>query len=188
MNLISDQQIAILAQNGVGQTELGVIRERFEKSGVHVYVISPTQNEVKAWKDNNWGIRIKVDRHIAEVNSDDFHGLVIPGGVLHADKLREDKRIIAFVKQLFASGRLIGSMGHGLQVLINAEVIVGRQVTAATSLKTDVLLADGLWMDENVVNDNGLITSRSETDLEAFTKIYLDTLRQGITQRTSTVI
>ena len=188
MNLISDQQIAILADHGVNQTELGMIRDRLEKSGVHVHVVSARKTEVKAWKDDNWGIRIKVDRQISEVNPEDFHGILIPGGVFHADTMRENSKIRDFVKQLFASGRLIGAMGHGIQVLMDAEIVDGRQVTASKSLKTDVVLAGGLWVDEDVVNDNGLITSRYETDLEKFTEIYLDTLRKGITQRTSTVI
>ena len=188
MNLISDQQIAILADHGVNQNELGVIRDRLEKSGVHVHVVSARKTEVKAWKDDNWGIRIKVDRQISEVNPEDFRGILIPCGVLHADTMRENSQIRDFVKQLFASGRLIGAMGHGIQVLMDAEIVDGRQVTASKSLKTDVVLAGGLWVDEDVVNDNGLITSRYETDLEKFTEIYLDTLRKGITQRTSTVI
>ena len=186
--LLSDLKILILAEHGVSQTDLGSPREKLERAGVNVVVASAHLPEVKAWSQDNWGNRIKVDRNITSIAAEKYHGLLIPGGVLHADSLRSSESAIALVKQFSSSGKVIGAIGHGIQLLINAEVISGRQVAGSPSLRADVLSAGGIWEDKSVVTDNGLVTCRCEDDVEKFNDEFLNELRQGVNQRTETII
>ena len=186
--LLSDLRILILAEHGVNQAELGSTREKLERAGVKVVVASAQMPEVKAWARGTWGNRIKVDRKISEITADKYQGLLIPGGPLHADKLRGNDSATALVRQFFASGKTIGAVGHGVQVMISAGVLQGRQVTASESLKADIISAGGIWEDDTVIVDNGLVTCRCEDDVERFKDAFLEELRHGINQRTETII
>jgi protease I len=188
MNLLSDLTLGILAGDGVNHSDLTASREQMERAGVKVYVVSPRSGEVKAWDQDDWGIRFRVDMSIAEAAGADLDALLIPGGTLHADSLREDKAVTNFVQECYAAGKIIGAIGHGIQVLISAEIIRGRQVIASPSLKTDVVLAGGIWSSQQVVSDNGLVTCHSGQDAEQFNRILMEELRFGIHQRTETII
>ena len=186
--LISDLTIVVLAEHGVNQSDLGSPREKLEKAGIKVLVASKQFPEVKAWNLNDWGNRIKVDRKITDVAVENFQGLLIPGGRFHADRLRTDETAMALIKQFFASGKVIGSIGHGVQVLISAGIIGGRQVTASPSLRIDVSSAGAIWEDSDVAVDNGLVTCRCDENVEKFNEVFLQELRQGVSQRTETII
>jgi protease I len=188
MTLLSDLKIAVIVEHGVNQYELAGPREALEKAGLKVEIISPHMPEVKAWTEDDWGIRIKVDKQIPMVSFEDYQGVLIPGGPLHSDELRMNSFVLDFIKQLFSSGKIVGAVSHGLQVLISANVIDGRQVTACSSLRADIRNAGGVWADQDVVSDNGLITCRCEEDIEKFNKVFLEELRQGVHQRTETII
>jgi protease I len=189
MTLLSDINVAIFADHGVSQTELAVSRESLERAGVKVFIISAQPIEVKAWHHENWGNRIKIDMTFGEVSPEKFHGVIVPGGPLHADRLRHSEEAVDLIRQFFSAGRNIGAIGHGVQVLISAEILKGRQVTGLSSLKTDLANAGAICEDdEGIVSDNGLITCRSEREIEKFCKIFLEKLRQGINQRTETII
>lgn len=186
--LLSDLRILVLAEHGINQAELGSTREKLERAGVKVVVASAEMPEVKSWSRGGWGNRIKVDQKISVVSADKYQGLLIPGGPFHADKLRTDDGAIALAKQFFASGKIIGAIGHGIQLLIDAAVIAGRQVTSSPSIKADVVSAGGIWKEEGTVVDNGLVTCRCENDVEKFNDAFLEELRHGISQRTETII
>jgi protease I len=188
MTLISDLKVAILADEGVNHSDLAMPREKLERAGVTVVVISPQALEVKAWQADNWGNRIRIDKSLADISPDDFDGLLIPGGIFHADSLRSNEAAVDLVHQFFSSGKVIATIGHGIQLLVSAAVLSGRQVTVWPSLKTDVIHAGAIWTDEDVVVDNGLITCRCEDEIENFNRIFLEELRQGVHQRTATII
>lgn len=180
---LNDLRVAILTEHGFEQSELTAPREAMEKAGVKVEVVSPQPDEVKAWDKDNWGIRVKVDRHLHDANPDDYDGLVLPGGVINPDQLRLNPEAVDFVKRFFASGKPIAAICHGPQTLINAQVVQGRKLTSYPSLRIDLQNAGAEWVDEEVVVDNGLVTSRTPHDLPAFNKKLLEELREGIHAR-----
>ncbi|HYG20516.1 MAG TPA: type 1 glutamine amidotransferase domain-containing protein [Ohtaekwangia sp.] len=185
---LSDLKVAILTEHGFEQSELVSPREAMEKAGVTVEVISPQSEEVKAWDEGDWGIRVRVDRQLDDANPDDYDGLLLPGGVLNPDKLRMNAKAVEFVRRFYAAGKPVASICHGPQTLINAGIVEGKKMTSYPSIKADLINAGAMWVDEEVVVDNGLITSRSPKDLEAFNKKLLEELREGVHQRTATVI
>jgi protease I len=174
--------------HGVNQNELTGPREALERAGVKVITVSTRKTEVKAWQGEDWGIRIKVDKNLSAVNTRTFDALLIPGGILHADSLREAEAALALITEMYAAGKVIAAVGHGIQPLINTRIIEGRTVASCSSLKTDLILAGALWSDEEVVADNGLVTCKCEDDIELFNKIFLEELQQGVHQRTETII
>jgi protease I len=187
MQMLSDLKIAILTEHGFEQSELVSPREALEKAGVTVEIISPHQIEVKAWDHGEWGIRVKVDKILDDANPDDYDGLVLPGGVLNPDKLRMNSKALAFVRSIYASGKPIAAICHGPQTLINAGVVEGKELTSYPSIKADLINAGAKWVDREVVVDNGLVTSRSPEDLEAFNKKLLEELREGVHRRSETL-
>lgn len=188
MTLLSDLKVAILTEHGFEQSELVSPREAMEKAGITVEVISPEHDEVKAWNEGDWGIRVRVDKHLSEANPDDYDGLVLPGGVINPDKLRMNSEAVEFVRRFFATGKPVAAICHGPQTLINAGVVQGKEMTSYPSIKADLINAGAQWIDKDVVVDNGLVTSRSPKDLEAFNKKLLEELREGVHQRTETII
>jgi protease I len=188
MTLLSDIRVAILADDGVNQSELASTREQLEKAGVKVSVVSSRPVEVKAWDNNDWGIRIKVDLPLNAVSTENFEGLLIHGGISQADNLMASVLAINLVRQFFSGGKIVGAVGEGVLVLVSAEAVEGRQVTAPISLKENITTSGGVWVDEDVVSDNGLVTCRCEERIDRFNKVFLEELRQGVHQRTETII
>ncbi|RAV99103.1 type 1 glutamine amidotransferase domain-containing protein [Pseudochryseolinea flava] len=183
MAQLSDLRVAILTEHGFEQSELVSPREALEKAGVTVDVISPQETEVKAWDNGEWGIRVKVDKVLDQANPDDYDGLVLPGGVLNPDKLRTNSQAVEFVRRMYVSGKPIAAICHGPQTLINAGVVEGKEMTSYPSVKADLVNAGAKWVDHDVVVDQGLVTSRSPEDLEAFNKKLLEELREGVHKR-----
>jgi len=188
MSLISDQKIAIIAGNGVNQNELAIAREQLGKHSISVDIISVLLPEVKTWLGNDWGIRVKVDNHIQFANPMFYDAVIIPGGVLHSDALRNEFQVHTFIRQACNAGKPIGAIGHGLQVLINCEVLAGKKVTSPESIRKDIESARGIFTDEKVVIDNGLITCQSENEIREFMNIFIETLRQGIRHQPLTIL
>ncbi|HYF67830.1 MAG TPA: DJ-1/PfpI family protein [Ohtaekwangia sp.] len=187
MALLSDQTIAILAGDGVLQTELVRPREALEKASVKVEVVSLRGNEVTAWVNEAWSIRVKIDKHVQAVNIDDYDGLLLPGG-RHVENIYQNQAVANLIKQFFGSGKLIGAIGHGVQFLAGAHVTEGRMIASAPELKPAIEESGGIWKDINVVTDNGVITCDSGKNIDAFNTIFIDELRKGIRQRTETII
>ncbi len=179
----NSRRVAILTENGFEQSELVSPKEALEKAGHQVDIVSPQRDKVKAWDKDNWGIELPVDKHVTDVTVDDYDALLLPGGVFNPDKLRMDHDAVLFVKDFFQSGKVIAAICHGPQMLIEANVVEGRQLTSYPSIRIDVVNAGGLWVDQEVVVDNGLVTSRKPDDLDAFNKKLLEELMEGAHNR-----
>jgi protease I len=180
MKELEGKRIAILATNGFEESELFEPKRALEESGADVYVVAPEAGKIKAWKDGNWSKEIAVDVLTEEADEDAYDALVIPGGVINPDKLRRDNNAIQFVRSFFDSGKPVASICHGPQVLIEADVVKGRKMTSFFSIRKDLQNAGANWVDEEVVVDHGLVTSRSPADLKAFNRKLVEEIKEGI--------
>ena len=180
MSILSNKKVAILATNGFEQSELESPKQALEQAGAQVHVVSPQADNIKGWKDKNWGTDIKVDKLLSQANPADYDALMLPGGVMNPDKLRMDKDAVAFASHFFEAGKPIAAICHGPQLLIETNMIKGRQMTSFSSLKTDLENAGATWEDSEVVTDKGLVTSRTPADLPAFNKKMIEEIAEGI--------
>lgn len=182
MPKLNDLKIAILTEEGFEQVELTSPREALEKAGVTVHIVSPKKDEVKAWNETDWGIRVRVDKQLSDANPEDYDGLMLPGGVLNPDSLRTNPDAVDFVRHFLETGKPIAAICHGPQTMIETGLLEGRRMTSYPSIKTDLINAGVDWVDEEVVTDHGLVTSRSPKDLNAFNKKMLEEFAEGIHQ------
>lgn len=182
---LKGNRIAILATDGFEQSELFKPLEALKSAGADVDIISIKSGEIKAWDKTDWGKSISVDKLVQDVTVADFSGLMIPGGVMNPDHLRGDEKVVKFVSDFFKSGKPIAAICHAPQVLIETGQISGRKLTSYSSIKTDLLNAGAEWIDEEVVVDNGLVTSRSPSDLPAFCKKMIEEFMEGKHYRSS---
>lgn len=181
MGQLSNRTIAVLSENGFEETELTSPVERLKEEGATVHIISSKSGKIQAMKgDHQWTIEVDVDKTINEANADDYHALVIPGGVLNPDALRKNEDAVDFVKAFFDLGKPVAAICHGPQVLITAEVVEGRKLTSTKSIKIDLLNAGAEWYDQEVVVDAGLVTSRSPRDLPAFNDKMVEEFAEGV--------
>jgi protease I len=180
MASLENKKVAILTEEGFEQVELTSPLDALKQAGATVHVISPKSGKIKAWDKTNWGIEIDVDKQLDEVSPDDYDALVLPGGVLNPDKLRQNKEAIAFVSAFLDEGKPVAAICHGPQMLIETGMINGRTLTSFPSLQTDLRNAGANWVDEEVVVDNGLITSRRPDDLEAFNTKAIEEIAAGV--------
>src|SRR5512133_1317934 len=169
-NALRGKRIAILATLGFEQEELTSPKEALERAGATTEIISPSGGEIRAWNEKEWGDTFKVDRRLSQSDPNHYDGLLLPGGVMNPDKLRQDPEAVQFVRSFFEQGKPIAAICHGPWMLVEANIVCGRRVTSWPSLKTDLRNAGAYWTDEEVVVDNGLITSRKPADLPAFNK------------------
>lgn len=171
--------VAILATDGFEEVELTSPRKALEDAGVEVHIISPNKESIRAWDKDNWSGSYKVDKHISEVDSSDYHSLMLPGGVMNPDKLRQDEDSIKFIRSFFEQKKPVSAICHGIQPLIDAEVLQGRRLTSFPSLQKDVENAGGNWVNEEVVVDEGFTTSRTPDDLNAFNSKLVEEVMEG---------
>jgi protease I len=168
------KRIAILATQGVEQIELTSPRKALEKAGATVELVSPHKlvkgGKIKAWNLVKWGDSFKIDVSLSDAKVSSYHGLHVPGGVINPDILRMDTDSVDFVRSFFEAGKPVSSICHGPWMLIEADVVRGRRLTSWPSLKTDLRNAGASWVNEEVVEDRGLVTSRGPQDLRAFNK------------------
>ena len=177
-----------MADDGVNQRQLTDIRDTLEKNGITSDLIACRKREIKGWENRNWGIRFRVDALIKGSNPEDYDGIIIPGGVLHADRLRENEGCNSFIRQLFTSGKIVAALGHGVQVLIGSGILEERKVTGSPSIATDLRNAGAIFQDQDIVIDNGLLTAKNEKSVTAFMIQLVDALRRGLRQRSDAVI
>jgi protease I len=181
MGQLSNRTIAVLSENGFEETELTSPVERLKEEGATVHIISSKSGKIQAMKgDHQWTIEVDVDKTIDQANADDYHALVIPGGVLNPDALRKNEDAVDFVKAFFDLGKPVAAICHGPQVLITAEVVEGRKLTSTKTIKIDLLNAGAEWYDQEVVVDAGLVTSRSPGDLPAFNDKMVEEFAEGV--------
>lgn len=176
----SSTRIAVLvAAEGIEQVELTGPWKALEDAGWDPVLVSPEAGEVRAYNHLEAADSFPVDRTVAEVDVEDFAGLVLPGGVANPDALRLDGGAVALVRAFAEQGYPVAAICHAIWMLVEADVLVGRTVTSFPSLQTDVRNAGGTWVDEEVVVDDHLVTSRKPDDIPAFTAAFLDLLSAG---------
>jgi protease I len=177
---LSDKRVAILAEDGFEESELMAPMKAMQAAGIFVEIISPEKDTVQAWDHDHWSFELPVDVNIKDAISDYYDALVIPGGVMSPDKMRTNYDCIQFARDFLMSGKPIGAICHGPQLLIETGLLEGRIMTSYCSVKTDLINAGVKWVDREVVDDNGLITSRSPEDLPAFNKMLLKEIEIGV--------
>jgi protease I len=176
--------VAILAAEGVEQSELQETRKELSAVGIDTDLISLHGGDLRAWHNNNWGEPFHVDRDLASANPDDYDALFIPGGVKGPDRLRMEPKAIQFVRKFYEAGKPIAAICHGPWLLAEADVIKGRKVTSWSSIKTDLINAGANWVDEQVVVDQGIVTSRRPSDIPAFAAKFIEEIEEGKHTRT----
>jgi protease I len=181
MGALTNRTIAVLAESGFEESELTSPVQRLKEEGATVHIISTKPGKIQAMKgDHEWTIEVDVDKLVSEVNTDDYHALLLPGGVLNPDKLRQSEEAIDFVKSFFEAGKPVAAICHAPQVLITADVVQGRTLTSFQTVKVDLVNAGAEWVDEEVVVDQGLVTSRSPKDLAAFNDKMVEEFAEGV--------
>lgn len=178
---LGDRRVAILATDGFEQSELTEPLEALLESGAEVDIVSiaATPESIRGWDDGEWGERVQVDRTVTDARADEFDALVLPGGVMNPDRLRRDKDAVEFVRSFFRNGKPVAAICHGPWLLVEAGVVAGREVTSWPSVRTDLENAGAVWVDDVVVVDSGLVTSRGPDDLPAFTRKMLEEISEG---------
>ena len=163
-------RIAILATDGFEQSELTEPRKALDAAGATTEVVSPKDDEVRGWNHQEWGIRVPVDQALAGADARDYDALLLPGGVMNPDALRMQPEAVAFVKAFFAAGKPVAAICHGPWTVIESGAAKGHRMTSWPSLRTDIRNAGGEWVDEEVVVDRSLVTSRKPDDIPAFNR------------------
>ncbi|MDO6434224.1 type 1 glutamine amidotransferase domain-containing protein [Flavitalea sp. BT771] len=179
MATLSGKKVAILTENGFEEVELTSPKKALEEAGAEVKIVSPQKEKVKAWDHDHWSIELPVDIQLESAQAEDFDALVLPGGVLNPDQLRLNKKAVEFAQHFLESGKPVAAICHGPQLLIETGLIEGRNMTSYPSLRTDLQNAGVLWVDKEVVTDNGLVTSRTPRDLEAFNRKTIEEVKEG---------
>ncbi|WP_344974981.1 type 1 glutamine amidotransferase domain-containing protein [Compostibacter hankyongensis] len=180
MNNMSEKKVAILTENGFEEQELTSPKQALEAAGATVHIVSPQPEKVRGWKGGNWTIELPVDVQVDQARPDDYDALVVPGGVINPDKMRLNEHCVAFAKAFLETGKPVAAICHGPQLLIETGLLQGRTMTSFYSIKTDLINAGVQWIDKEVVTDQGLVTSRSPRDLEAFNKKMLEEIQEGV--------
>lgn len=183
MTAINAAKIVILATDGYERSELRVPYEELKRHGADVKIASLEKGEIKSWDEKNWGDAIAVDLLAKNVRVDDFDALVLPGGQINPDVLRADQDAMRVVRDFVKSGKVVAAICHAPWLLVEADAVKGLEVTSYASIKTDVKNAGGIWKDEKVVTDKGIITSRSPDDLEAFVAKIVEEVEEGRHER-----
>ena len=177
---LTGKRVAIITENGFEEEELTKPLQALKEAGANAQIVSPQQDKVKAWDHDHWSIELPVDVPIDSANPEEFDALVVPGGVLNPDKERMNEKCVEFVKHFLNSGKPVAAICHGPQLLIETGLLKGRTMTSYPSIKTDLINAGVNWVDKEVVVDNGLVTSRSPKDLEAFNKKMVEEISEGV--------
>ena len=179
MAILTGKKVAILTENGFEEVELTSPKKALEDAGAEVEIVSPQKEKVKAWAHDHWSIELPVDVNINDADPNDYDALMIPGGVLNPDKMRLNDPCVQFAQHFLQEGKPVAAICHGPQLLIETGMLEGRNMTSYPSIKTDLTNAGALWSDREVIVDNGLVTSRSPKDLEAFNKKMIEEIKEG---------
>jgi protease I len=179
MRDIKGKKILILATHGFEQSELEVPRDRLKAAGAEVTVASPEAGEIKGWEKKNWGRPVKVDKGLGEVSAADYDAIVLPGGQMNPDSLRGNSDAVKLVRAFYDAGKIVAAVCHAPWLLIEAGIAGGLRATSFKTVRKDLENAGALWVDEKVVVDNGVITSRNPGDLEAFSDKIAEEVAEG---------
>jgi len=179
MGKLSGKRVAILTENGFEEIELTSPMQALKKAGAKVDIVSPQKNMVRAWDQDHWSVELGVDVQLSEADVDDYDALLIPGGVLNPDRMRMNPACVDFAQQFLEEQKPVAAICHGPQLLIETGMLHGRNMTSFPSIRTDLENAGVHWTDVEVITDNGLTTSRSPRDLEAFNKRIIDEIAES---------
>jgi protease I len=179
MGKLSGKRVAILTENGFEEVELTSPLKALQAAGAKVEIVSPQKEKVKAWNHDHWSIEIPVDVPLSEANVDNYDALVIPGGVLNPDHMRTNPDCVDFAQQFMEEQKPVAAICHGPQLLIETGMLRGRNMTSFPSIRTDLENAGVHWSDVEVVTDDGLTTSRSPKDLDAFNKRIIEVIAES---------
>jgi len=168
MSALSGKTIAVLATDGFEQVELDKPVAALREAGATVHIVAPEGGEIQGFEHHDKGDKVGVDKTLGDVSADDYDGLVLPGGVINPDALRLEEKAIAFIGAFAKADKPIAAICHGPWTLIDAGIVKGRKMTSWPSLKVDLQNAGAEWVDETVVIDGKLVTSRNPDDLPAF--------------------
>jgi protease I len=177
--MLNGKKVAILVAEGFEQSEMVEPRRALEQAGAETTLVSPANDEVQGWNHFDKGDRFNVDIELDQAESNDYDALLLPGGVANPDQLRTNPKAVQFVKDFVESGKPVGVICHGPWTLIEAGVVKGRTMTSWPSLKTDLINAGAKWVDQEVVVDKGLVSSRKPADIPAFSKKLIEEIGEG---------
>jgi len=180
MARLTGLKVAAIVEQGFEQSELLESRRALEEAGAEVEVISPVEGKVTGWNRKQWGEEVEVDRPLTLAHARDYDALLLAGGVMNPDRLRMNERAIQFIRTFNGLGRPIAAICHAAWVLIEADVVRGKRLTSWPSLKTDLRNAGAIWIDSEVVEDRGLVTSRKPDDIPAFIHTMMDVFAHAI--------
>ena len=187
MPKIKNSKILILATDGFEQSELEVPREKLAAVAQVVHVAAPKERKAKdsitGWQNHDWGKPVNVDAELADVSTSFYDALVLPGGQVNPDSLRENPEAMKLIKAFLAEGKVVAAVCHAPWLLIEAKAVRGRKATSCNSIKTDMVNAGANWVDEPVVADQGIVTSRNPGDLEAFVAKIIEEIEEGKHER-----
>ncbi len=173
-NELAGRRIAILVANGFEQVEMVKPREALEAAGAQTELISPEEEKVQGWNHDEKGESFPVDKALRLARAEDYDGLLLPGGVANPDKLRTIPGAVKFAQEFAKQDKPIAAICHGPWLLVEVGLVTGKTLTSWPSLKTDVKNAGGQWVDQEVITDHGLITSRKPADIPAFNKKVIE--------------
>lgn len=177
---LKNRKVAIVVENGFEQVELTEPRKALQQAGAQTEIVSPQKSKVKAWNFEDWGVELPVDKQIEQARAQDYDALLLPGGVMNPDKLRVNETVLNFVRDFFKAGKPVAVICHGPWTLINAGVVQGRKITSWPSVQMDLKNAGADWVDQEVVVDNGLVSSRKPDDIPAFSKKMIEEFAKGL--------
>jgi protease I len=177
---INDRRVAVLATHGYERSELEEPVAALRENGADVDIVSPDDGAIRGWSDGNWSGRQEVDRTLDETSAEHYDALVLPGGVLNPDALRTDAGAVRFVQDFFDQGKPVAAICHGPWLIAEAGAAEGREMTSWPSIRTDLENAGAHWIDDEVVVDQGLVTSRSPADLDAFCDKLIEEVWEGV--------
>lgn len=183
-NKLKRCRVAILATKGVEEVELSRPKKALEDAGARVDIIAPQSGiksgKIKAWDMTDWGDEIQIDVVLSDALSSDYDALHLPGGVMNPDYLRLEPQAIEFVRSFLRDGKPIAAICHAPWILINADGVRGRIMTSWPSLQTDLRNAGAKWVDREVVEDSGLVTSRKPDDIPAYNKTMIELFSRAV--------
>lgn len=176
---LKGKKVAILVEEGFEQVELTEPKKALEAEGATTEIVSPKQGSIKGWNKTEWGDSFTVDTALESAKAQQYDALLLPGGVLNPDKLRMNTEAVSFVKSFFDSHKPVAAICHGPWTLIEAGVVNGKKMTSYQSISSDLKNAGAQWVDQEVVVDNGLVTSRNPDDLPAFNSKMIEEFAEG---------
>ena len=176
---LKNKRVAILATEGFEYVELTEPKKALEAAGAKTEVVSPKDGKIKGWNHTDWGDSVKVDVSLKSADAGKYDALLLPGGVMNPDHLRQDPNAVQFVKAFFDANKPVAAICHGPWMLVEADVLQGRKLTSWPSLQTDIKNAGGNWVDQEVVADHGLVTSRKPDDIPVFNKKMIEEISES---------